>query len=90
MPMLPNALKSAIHGLGRQYIINKINKDEEKSQVSRRHNERPIEFRFVFDCLISLRPVTVLDVATGTTALLSLPLKVRQSGECWSGGRPNG
>jgi len=71
MPALPAVLKTAVHRLGRQYI-NKINEDEASSQVFRRHNERPIEFRFVFDCLTYLRPVTVLDVGTGTTALPSL------------------
>jgi 2-polyprenyl-3-methyl-5-hydroxy-6-metoxy-1,4-benzoquinol methylase len=64
-------LKRVIHRLGRAYV-SKINESEASSQKFKRHNERPIEYRFVFRCLITLRPVTVLDVGTGMTALPSL------------------
>jgi SAM-dependent methyltransferase len=66
-----NVLKAIVHKFGR-YYINKINESEALAQTFKRHNERPIEFRFVFDCLTILRPITVLDVGTGTTALPSL------------------
>jgi len=71
MRTLPSILKTAVHKLGRQYI-SKIIEGEANSQTFRRHNERPIEFRFIFDCLTCLKPVTILDVGTGTTALPSL------------------
>ena len=64
-------LKKIIHRLGRAYI-QKIVASEAHAQTFKRHNERAIEYRFVFDCVTSLRPVTVLDVGTGTTALPSL------------------
>jgi 2-polyprenyl-3-methyl-5-hydroxy-6-metoxy-1,4-benzoquinol methylase len=64
-------LKNVIHALGRMYI-QKIVENEALSQNFKKHNERPIEYRFVFDCLTQLRPLTVLDVGTGTTALPSL------------------
>lgn len=60
--------KRMAHSLGRSYIGH-ITRDEFKSQTFTRHNERPIEFRFVFEQLTRLRPTTVLDVGTGTTAL---------------------
>mgnify|MGYP002079047877 FL=1 len=37
-----------------------------------RHNERPIEYRFVFDSITRSMPKTVLDVGTGTTPLPAL------------------
>lgn len=64
-------LKNIIHCLGRMYI-KRIVESEVLGQSFRRHNERPIEYRFVFHCLTQLRPITVLDVGTGTTALPSL------------------
>ncbi len=42
---------------------------EFRSQVFIRFNERPIEFRYVFQKLSDLYPRTILDVGTGTTAL---------------------
>ena len=69
--MAPNFLKAIAHKWGR-YYINTINRNDVVSRVFKRHNERPVEFRFVFDCLTTLRPITVLDVGTGTTALPSL------------------
>lgn len=64
-------LKNVIHRLGQLYI-QKIVENEALSQNFTKHNERPIEYRFVFHCLTQLRPLTVLDVGTGTTALPSL------------------
>jgi len=64
-------IKKIIHRLGAKYI-HRINENEARAQTFRRHNERPIEYRFVFQCLNDLRPVTVLDVGTGTIALPSL------------------
>jgi 2-polyprenyl-3-methyl-5-hydroxy-6-metoxy-1,4-benzoquinol methylase len=64
-------LKRIAHQIGRLYV-QKLNKDDALTQKFRAHNERPIEYRFVFQCLMKLRPVTVLDVGTGTTALPSL------------------
>lgn len=64
-------LKQAIHALGRAYI-DRINRSEFAVQRFRKHNERPIEYRFLFECLTKLRPVSVLDVGTGDTALPSL------------------
>lgn len=34
-----------------------------------RKNERPVEYRFVFDALAALSPETILDIGTGRTAL---------------------
>jgi 2-polyprenyl-3-methyl-5-hydroxy-6-metoxy-1,4-benzoquinol methylase len=56
---------------GRAYI-GPINKSEFSGQRFNRHNERPIEFAFVFCKIAELRPRTVLDVGSGTTALPSL------------------
>ena len=64
-------LKNIVHKLGTKYI-SRINLKEAKAQKFKRHNERAIEYRFVFDCLNDLRPVRVLDVGTGKTALPSL------------------
>ena len=64
-------LKNVIHRLGQMYIA-KIVDNEVLSQNFKKRNERPIEYRFVFDCLTRLRPQTVLNVGTGTTALPSL------------------
>lgn len=64
-------LKSLIHRFGKRYI-QEICKREYEEQEFRRMNERPIEFRFVFDQLSKTCPKKVLDVGTGTTALPSL------------------
>jgi SAM-dependent methyltransferase len=64
-------LNKFVHRLGAMYI-RKITKNEAQAQAFKRHNERPIEYRFVFQCLSQLHPITVLDVGTGTTALPSL------------------
>jgi 2-polyprenyl-3-methyl-5-hydroxy-6-metoxy-1,4-benzoquinol methylase len=64
-------LKSLAHWVGRSYV-RAINQSEVEAQQFKRHNERPIEFAFAFEKLGQLRPTTVLDVGTGTTALPSL------------------
>jgi len=70
--------KTIIHRLGRRYI-SEICSRENEQQTFTRHNERSIEYRFVFEQLTGLIPVarTVLDVGTGTTAL---PAMVRTCG----------
>lgn len=61
-------LKKAIHVFGRWYC-SELCKREYESQSFNRRNERPIEFRFVFNQLLKTSPRTVLDVGTGKTAL---------------------
>ena len=61
-------LKSLVHRLGRAYI-DTICRREFESQQLLRLNERAIEFRFLFHHLNNLRPIRVLDIGTGTTAL---------------------
>lgn len=51
---------------------NIISKIEYKRQKYTGHNERSIEYRFVFDCITKLMPRKVLDVGTGLTALPNL------------------
>jgi SAM-dependent methyltransferase len=63
-------MKQIVHRAGRAYIDG-VCKSEFESQKFTRWNERPIEFRFVFEQLTRLigSAKTVLDVGTGTTAL---------------------
>ena len=61
-------MKKLIHTFGRWYI-RRICQSEYKSQAFRRINERPIEFRYLFDVVTRLCPQTVLDVGTGKTAV---------------------
>jgi hypothetical protein len=68
---MKNPLKSLVHLAGHWYI-NKVCRNEYDEQAPRPINERPIEFRFLFDSVLRLLPDTVLDVGTGTTALPSL------------------
>lgn len=42
---------------------------ESRSRFTGEVNERPVEYRFVFDCLNSVNPRTVLDVGSGTSSL---------------------
>jgi len=69
-------IHSLVHKLGKWYC-KEICKREYKSQVFRRVNERPIEYRFIFEQLTNTCPTTVLDVGAGDTALPSL---MRQCG----------
>lgn len=63
-------VKRIIHRVGRKYI-EAICRSEFEAQQFRRWNERPVEFRFVFEQLTGLAGAarSVLDVGTGTTAL---------------------
>lgn len=61
-------LKSLVHRLGRAYVRT-ICRHEYENQKFTRINERPIEHRFPFHHLTQLRPTSVLDVGSGTTAL---------------------
>jgi SAM-dependent methyltransferase len=60
--------KALAHRLGRAYC-RELCRREYENQRFLGTNERPIEFRFVFEQLTRLNPTTVLDVGTGTTAL---------------------
>lgn len=73
---MPNPLRTAFHRLGRWYV-NRLSRQEHEAQQFRRVNERPIEYRFVFEQLAMHTPHRVLDVGTGTSALPSL---MRQCG----------
>ena len=64
-------MKKLLHALGRGYI-GRLTRNEFESQQFRRINERPIEYRFVFEQLTVLAPKKVLDIGTGTSALPSL------------------
>lgn len=62
-----NTLKPLVHSLGQQYCETICASECESQQ--RKINERPIEFRFVFEQLTRWHPESVLNVGTGTTAL---------------------
>ena len=64
------------HAFGRAYV-NKLTRDEYQFQKAPCRNERAIEYRFLFDCLVRTGAKTVLDVGTGDTAL---PHLLRTSG----------
>jgi 2-polyprenyl-3-methyl-5-hydroxy-6-metoxy-1,4-benzoquinol methylase len=56
------------HALGRAYVY-KLTRDDYEYQKAPHRNERAIEYRFLFDCLIRTGAKTVLDVGTGDSAL---------------------
>ena len=58
-------------GRGLSLAIQQLTKREWKRQSYRR-NERPMEYRFVFEQVTHACPETVLDVGSGVTALPSL------------------
>jgi 2-polyprenyl-3-methyl-5-hydroxy-6-metoxy-1,4-benzoquinol methylase len=60
-----------LHWLTTGYI-NKINYKEYKKPVFAEFNERPVEYRFVFEQIAEFYPKNVLDVGTGLTALPSV------------------
>lgn len=65
---IPNRL---IHRLGNLYA-KKVCRQEFLAQEFLGINERPVEYRFVFEQLTQAFPKTVLDVGTGRTALPQL------------------
>lgn len=65
--MILRSAKRAVHAAGRWYI-RRICRSEFEDQRFRRHNERPVEYRFALEVLGEYRPKTVLDVGAGTTA----------------------
>ena len=92
---MPNILKSAAHRAGRWYCRTVV-ASEYQEQSFRRINERPIEYRFVFEALTRCTPIRVLDVGTGTSALPSLmrtcgPLvtAIDNIRDYWDGGMVN-
>lgn len=68
---LPGSLRAIAHRFGQAYILRQLRNDVEK-QHFRRYNERPIEYRFVFQHMAARCPATILDVGTGNTALPAL------------------
>src|SRR5438045_33492 len=60
--------KALANRLGRAWI-RRINRNQAANQPFRRHNERGIEYSFVFRQIARLCPKSILDVGTGTTAL---------------------
>jgi 2-polyprenyl-3-methyl-5-hydroxy-6-metoxy-1,4-benzoquinol methylase len=64
------------HAFGKAYV-HKLTRDEYQHQKAAHRNERAIEYRFLFDCLVRTGARTVLDVGTGQTAL---PHLLRTSG----------
>ena len=54
--------------LGKKYI-NAINRQEYVNPPFKEFNERPVEYRFVFEQISKLYPKKILDVGTGVTAL---------------------
>lgn len=63
-----NIFKRTEHAFGRAYI-DRVCESEYQGQHFKRINERPIEYRFVFQAILQFRPKSVLDIGTGTTAL---------------------
>jgi SAM-dependent methyltransferase len=62
-----NPLKALVRQAGNRYIQATCKKEFAGQKFSH-HNERPIEYRFALDCLARVRPKSILDVGTGTTA----------------------
>lgn len=63
--------KDFVKRLGNSWI-SRFNRIEAVRQTFRRHNERGVEYSFVFRQVTRLCPRSVLDVGTGTTALPAL------------------
>lgn len=64
-------MKKLVHTIGRAYQ-RRLLKSEFEGQKFFRHNERPMEFGFVFRSIGKCAPKTILDVGTGITALPAL------------------
>jgi SAM-dependent methyltransferase len=92
-PLSP--LKAVVHRLGGLYC-KAVTRREFLTQRFVGINERPVEFRFVFEQLSKIWPTSVLDVGTGMTAL---PHLMRNCGfvvtaidnikDYWRGGMSN-
>ncbi len=65
---LPASLRAIAHRIGQAFILRQVRNEVEEQRFSR-YNERPIEYRFVFQHMAELCPATILDVGTGNTAL---------------------
>ena len=63
-------IKAIISAVGRRFIRKVCLREFQRQQYA--PNERPVEYRFLFEQLAELAPPTVLDVGTGTTAVPSL------------------
>jgi SAM-dependent methyltransferase len=59
---------TALAGYAGNWYVRRACLAESRGQKFTHHNERPIEYRFALECLARVRPKTVLDVGTGTTA----------------------
>lgn len=68
---LLSPLKAVVHKLGAAYN-KELCRSEYLAQQFVGINERPVEYRFVFENLAQVFPKTVLDVGTGKTALPQL------------------
>lgn len=62
--------KSIRNAVGRQYVQRICRREFENQRLS--PNERPIEYRFLFEQIVEIRPQSVLDVGTGITAVPAL------------------
>lgn len=63
-------IKAISSAVGRRFIRELCRKEFQRQQFS--PNERPVEYRFLFEQLTELVPATVLDVGTGITAVPAL------------------
>ena len=65
--MITGPFKALVRHAGDWYV-RRLCSNEFREQQFTYHTERMIEYRFALDCLTRVRPETVLDVGTGTTA----------------------
>jgi SAM-dependent methyltransferase len=64
-------LKRFIHKAGQAYV-RRLTANDASARSARELNERPVELRFLFECIARLQPRTVLDVGAGTSPLPAL------------------
>jgi len=60
---------SALRGRAAELVVSRLVAPDSRRRNGTRVNERPIEYRFVFDVATRVAPTTVLDVGTGKTSL---------------------
>lgn len=60
---------SALRRRATELVVARLVAPDSRRRNGTRVNERPIEYRFVFDVATRLAPTTVLDVGTGKTSL---------------------